>query len=73
MTAMSKKVRIKACELAAEVMSGRPDDLCIPNLWSLAVFFERYIDAGSSGTIKDFGPKKPVKLKVKNGNGAETA
>lgn len=61
---MSKKTRIKACELAAEVMAGRPNELCVPHLWSLAVFFENYIDLGADGTRRDFGPKKPKKLKV---------
>jgi len=32
--------------------------------WSLVVFFERYLRDGAKGTLKDFGPKKPEKLKV---------
>ncbi len=61
---MSKKVRIKACELAAQVMSSRPNDLCTPQLWSLAVFFQSYIEHGPDWTEQPFGPKKPQKLKV---------
>lgn len=61
---MTKKVRIKACELAAKVMAGRPNELCIPQLWSLAVFFESYIEQGAAWTKKPFGPKTPKKLKV---------
>jgi hypothetical protein len=56
--------RIKACELAALVMGDRPDDDLLPHLWSLAVFFENYIDCGSTATLKDFGPKKAVKLRI---------
>ena len=63
--ASAKSDRIKACELASVVMSGRSDieGLC-PLLWSVTVFFENYINEGSAGTLKDFGPKKPAKLKV---------
>ena len=59
---MSKATRIKACELAAIVMAGRPSETPSPLVWSLAVFFENYIDKGANGTAKDFGPKKPAKL-----------
>lgn len=61
---MSKKTRKEACELAALVMSGRSDDACVPMLWSLAVFFEQYIDTGAEGTRRQFGPKKPIRLKI---------
>lgn len=62
---MGKKTRIKACELAAQVMAGRPNEVSFcPTLWSLTVFFEEYIKKGAEGTLKDFGPKKPAKLKV---------
>ena len=60
----SKRDRVKACELAALVMAGRPDDNPAPLVWSLAVFFESYIAYGAEGTRKDFGPKKAVKLRV---------
>ncbi len=60
-----RATRIKACELAATVLgndaSERP---YVPRLWSLCVFFESYIDKGADGTLKDFGPRKPTKLKV---------
>lgn len=59
-----RSTRIKACELAAQVMAGRPDDTPAPLIWSLSVFFENYIDCGARATAKDFGPKKAVKLKV---------
>jgi len=62
---MSRKGRIKACELAAIVMAGhQKDEAFAPKIWSLAVFFEQYIEAGATGTAKDFGPKKPRNLKV---------
>ncbi len=32
--------------------------------WSLAVFFECYITGGAEGTRKEFGPRKPRKLKL---------
>jgi hypothetical protein len=69
--AMQKSVRQKrenrvlACSLAASVMSGpagNRDDL-MPITWSLCVFFERYIEKGSTGTMREFGPKKPVNLR----------
>lgn len=55
-----------ACQLAAQVMQGAgvTDRPLAPMLWSLAVFFEEYIETGSVGTQKDFGYKKPPKLKV---------
>lgn len=59
-------IRIKACELAAEVLAGRAGDGATPAplVWSLAVFFESYIYNGAEGTRKAFGPKKPRRLKV---------
>lgn len=60
-----RSTRIKACELAALVLSTRKDaESLVPLGWSLVVFFETYINEGASGTRKDFGPKKPVKLKL---------
>ncbi len=59
-----KKDRKLACELAAIVLSGHPDREFVPHAWSLAVFFQRYIELGPKATAKDFGPKKPVKLKA---------
>lgn len=65
---MSKKsrrsTRIKACELAAIVMAHRVDETTAPRLWSLAVFFECYIDGGANATRKPFGPKKPRMLRA---------
>lgn len=60
----SKSTRKLACTLAARVMAGRPTEPCAPTLWSLAVFFESYIERGAAGTRKDFGPKKPRKLRI---------
>lgn len=60
-----KKDRIKACELAAQVMHGKgTEGALMPQMWSITVFFEQYITLGAAGTMKDFGPKKPKKLKV---------
>jgi hypothetical protein len=59
-----KSDRIRACELAAQVMAGRPEDNPAPLLWCLTVFFESYIEHGCKGTQKEFGPKKLVQLKV---------
>lgn len=56
--------RVEACRLAAQVMASRPDCSPSPLLWSLAVFFETYVGQGSGATYKEFGPKKPVKLRV---------
>jgi len=61
---MKRQIRIKACELAAQVMAGRINEIAIPQLWSYAVFFETYINEGAKSTQKDFGPKKPCKLKL---------
>lgn len=57
--------RWQACKMAAQVMAGCGDDegLC-PRVWSLTVFFETYMAAGSEGTLEDFGPKEPTELKV---------
>lgn len=60
-TARDLALRIEACRLAAQVFQS---DEYIPKLWSLAVFFENYMKEGAEGTRKDFGPKKPVKLKA---------
>lgn len=59
------RVRTEACRFAAQVMQGcgEQEGLC-PQLWSVAVFFESYIANGSTHTKRDFGPKKPAKLKV---------
>lgn len=65
MSKSSRKVRTKACELAAVVLSTRKEaESLAPLAWSLAVFFETYITEGSGGTKRDFGPKKPAKLKA---------
>lgn len=53
-----------ACEFAAIVLAGQPVEDRIPYGWSLAVFFEQYMAYGANRTVKDFGPKKPTKIKV---------
>lgn len=51
--------------MAATVMASHDSSLPFtPKIWSLAVFFETYLESGSAGTKKYFGPKKPVKLEV---------
>jgi hypothetical protein len=61
----ARRIRQRACKYAAIVLSTRKDeDSLAPLAFSLAVFFESYIAGGSAATEKDFGPKKPVKLKV---------
>lgn len=58
------KRRKAACEMAALVLSGdRSEVPDMPRLWSLAVFFDMYLEGGSSATRKDFGHRKPVKLR----------
>lgn len=60
-------VRWQACKMAAHVMQGQGMGTDIdgptPRIWSLTVFFEKYICAGCDGTAEDFGPKEPVILK----------
>lgn len=63
---MSKgeKRRRKACKLAAMALGAVEVDSYAPHIWSLAVFFEWYMELGSEATLKDFGPKKPKKARV---------
>jgi hypothetical protein len=58
--------RWQACKMAAQVMQGRPngDEAITPLVWSLTVFFEKYMAEGATGTQGDFGPKEAVALKV---------
>jgi hypothetical protein len=59
------KIRREACSLAATCFQPLAvGESYLPTLWSLVVFFERYMHEGASGTLKDFGPKFPKKLKV---------
>jgi len=61
----ARKAREKACKYAAIVLSTRKDaESLAPLAFSLAVFFESYIAGGSEATVKEFGPKKPARLKV---------
>jgi len=60
---MSKRTRIKACELAAQTLMSE-DEPYMPALWSLCVFYEMYIERGADGTAKDFGPAKAKRAPV---------
>ncbi len=55
-------LRIEAIHAAANVMAGL--EYTPGTLWSLCVFFERYLLVGANGTMKQFGPKKAKKAKV---------
>jgi len=72
---IGRRVRTKACELAAMVLSTRKETESLsPLAFSLAVFFELYIMSGASAVAKDFGPKGPVKLReVRRASGGEIA
>lgn len=71
MTKSSARIRTEACRLAAQVLASRPEETPLPLAWSMAVFFEAYMTKGAPGTRKDFGPKKPVKLKIVRKKDAE--
>jgi len=60
-----RKIREKACEFAAIVLSGTEAPYS-PHLWALAVFFEKYIREGPEATQDEFGPSdgEVVKLEV---------
>jgi hypothetical protein len=61
---VGRRVRTKACTLAALVLSTRKDaESLVPLGWSLTVFFETYIWSGAEGTREAFGPKDPVELR----------
>lgn len=58
--------RWQACKMAAQVVAGwnnGPDEGITPRIWSVTVFFERYMTMGGDGTQEDFGPKEPVELR----------
>lgn len=59
-------VRWQACKMAATVMSGRAngEEPLSPLIWSMTVFFEKYICDGADGTADDFGPKDAIELKT---------
>jgi hypothetical protein len=64
----AERIRTEACRCAATVLAGRSETALAPTCWSPSVFFETYIANGSKATRKDFGPKKPVKLKIAKGD-----
>ena len=55
--------RVEAINAAAIAFSGGEYD-SQEELWALIVFFERYIEHGAEGTLKEFGPKKPEPTKI---------
>lgn len=62
---VGRRIRTKACEFAAVVLSTRKEDEALtPLAFSLAVFFETYMWSGSDACVDDFGPKGPVQLTV---------
>lgn len=63
----AERIRMEACRCAATVLAGRPTEKTVPLVWSLSVFFEKYIADGASATSRDFGPKRPAKLKIVKG------
>lgn len=60
------EVRRDALALAAEAFKSGAVNHDNPgsDLWSLAVFFESYLCSGAEGTMRQFGPRGPVKLKI---------
>lgn len=66
-------IRRDACRLAAQAVAKMDTNSVgiSPGIWSLTVFFERYLTGGSSGTAEDFGPKDPIDLaEVRSGDAA---
>ena len=58
-------VRWQACKMSARAVAGwnnGPDEGLTPRLWSVTVFFEKYICDGSAGTAEEFGPNEPIEL-----------
>lgn len=49
--------RIEASHAAAVAFSGG-DYVNVEELWSLCIFFERFIKDGGDGTLRDFGPRQ---------------
>lgn len=47
--------RVEAINAAAIAFTGGQYER-IDELWSLTVFFERYLERGARGTLKQFGP-----------------
>jgi len=58
-------IRRDACRLAAQALRATDvDGGYAPRIWSLTVFFERYLIYGAEDTMDDFGPKEPTSLKA---------
>lgn len=59
--------RWQACKMTARAIQGQTDEVMVPRVWDLAVFFETYMLEGAAGTSDDFGPKAPVELTAVSG------
>lgn len=64
-------IRWQACKMAAQVFQSgafpETGDAPAPRLWSVTVFFERYMQFGANETAEEFGPKVPVDIKAVKG------
>lgn len=56
-------IRKEACRLAARAFRESDSEHFSPRMWSMTVFFERYLLHGADATEEDFGPKDPVMLR----------
>lgn len=57
-------IRRDACRLAAQALRATDiEDGYAPRIWSLTVFFERYLIFGAQDTLPDFGPPEPTQLR----------
>ena len=61
---MSRANRIKACELAAQVVGQTQGEVSAAKLMALTIFFESYIEHGSEWTSENM--KLMTRKKVKN-------
>lgn len=59
----TRKNRIEAINAAAIAFTGGQFETS-EELWSLTVFFERYIERGARGTLKQFGPAEGEPAKI---------
>lgn len=59
----TRKNRLAAIDAAALAFTGGQFETS-EELWALTVFFERYLERGARGTLKQFGPPKAKKAKV---------
>jgi hypothetical protein len=59
----TRKNRQAAIDAAAIAFTGGQFETSA-ELWALTVFFERYLERGAKGTLKQFGPAKAKKAKI---------